>query len=79
MERSCRRLPSHPLKVCDFPRTSLLGISVNRKWASDAESPDPRDRGIVSVGWRVALPAPGEPTRAERGEHGYSCATSRQL
>ena len=20
MERSCRRLPSHPLKVCDFPR-----------------------------------------------------------
>src|ERR671921_28995 len=23
MERSCRRLPSHPLKVCDFPRIPL--------------------------------------------------------
>jgi hypothetical protein len=30
MERSCRRLPSHPLKICDFPRRPLLGDWVNR-------------------------------------------------
>jgi hypothetical protein len=35
MERSCRRLPSHPLKVCDFPRIPLLRLSENyRIWAN---------------------------------------------
>src|SRR5215203_1357047 len=50
MERSCRRrLPSHPLKVCDFPRTPLFGSSVNRP-ASDAP---------VFAGWHHEMKGQG--------------------